>query len=158
MTNEESHRSRHPQQFSGSQPNLGCNHLYSKESENHESFKRPLTKALLWNGKSSLLLVARRPTFSKILRPNTNAYPLMFNSSPLKHMMVGRLLSFWYGRISGAILNFQEVCTYIYIYVHNLKHTLQNGCFNWMIPNLYIKDWLFHKHGCLEFQVQHLDV
>jgi len=40
-----------------------------------------------------------------------------------------------------------------------MKHPFINGCFNWMIPNLYIRKWLeitkhpFEKTGCLEFQV-----
>ena len=35
-------------------------------------------------------------------------------------------------------------------------HPSINGCFNWMIPNLYIGNGCFTKHlfinGCLEFQ------
>ena len=37
------------------------------------------------------------------------------------------------------------------------KHPFFNGCFSWMIPNLYIKHGGFTKHpfktGCLGFQV-----
>ena len=40
----------------------------------------------------------------------------------------------------------------------NPKHPFINGCFNWMIPNLYIGNGCFTKHpcltGCLGFQVQ----
>ena len=39
----------------------------------------------------------------------------------------------------------------------NLKHPFINGCFNWMIPNLYIGNCCFTKHlfinGCLGFQL-----
>ena len=39
----------------------------------------------------------------------------------------------------------------------NLKQPLTNGCFNWMIPNLYIENGCFTKHpfinGCLGVQV-----
>ena len=39
----------------------------------------------------------------------------------------------------------------------NLKHLFINGCFNWMIPNLYIGNGCFTKHpfktGCLRYQV-----
>ena len=39
----------------------------------------------------------------------------------------------------------------------NRKHPLFNGCFSWMIPNLYIENGCFTKHplknGCLGFQV-----
>ena len=39
----------------------------------------------------------------------------------------------------------------------NLKRLFINGCFSWMIPNLYIKNGGFTKHpfktGCLGFQV-----
>ena len=39
----------------------------------------------------------------------------------------------------------------------NPKHPFINGCFNWMIPNLYIGNGCFTKHpfinGCLGFQV-----
>ena len=38
----------------------------------------------------------------------------------------------------------------------NPKHPFINGCFNWMIPNLYIGNGCFTKHpfinGCLGFQ------
>ena len=38
-----------------------------------------------------------------------------------------------------------HICIYIYIlyiYSWNLKHLFTNGCFNWMIPSLYIgNDW-----------------
>ena len=38
-----------------------------------------------------------------------------------------------------------------------LNNHVFNGCFSWMIPNLYMKKWLVYqtsiKHGCLEFQV-----
>ena len=38
----------------------------------------------------------------------------------------------------------------------NLKHLFINGCFNWMIPNLYIGNGCFTKHpfktGCLGYQ------
>ena len=41
----------------------------------------------------------------------------------------------------------------------NPKHPFINGCFNWMIPNLYIGNGCFTKHpfltGCLGFQVRH---
>ena len=43
------------------------------------------------------------------------------------------------------------------LYTWNLKHPFINGCFNWMIPNHYIKNACFTKHpfktGCLGFQV-----
>ena len=39
----------------------------------------------------------------------------------------------------------------------NLKHPFLNGCFSWMIPNLYMGNGCLNKHlfktGCLEFQV-----
>ena len=39
----------------------------------------------------------------------------------------------------------------------NRKQPFINGCFNWMIPNLYIGNGCFTKHlfktGCLGFQV-----
>ena len=44
-----------------------------------------------------------------------------------------------------------------YITTWNPKHPLFNGCFSWMIPNLYIENCCFTKHplkhGCLGFQV-----
>ena len=51
-----------------------------------------------------------------------------------------------------------------YTYIHNYqwyswnpKQPFINGCFNWMIPNLYIGNGCFTKHqffnGCLGFQV-----
>ena len=37
------------------------------------------------------------------------------------------------------------------------KQPFRNGCFNWMIPNLYVENGCFTKHpfinGCLGFQV-----
>ena len=45
----------------------------------------------------------------------------------------------------------------IMIYTSNLKHLFTNGCFNWMIPNLYMENGCLTTHplkiGCLEFQV-----
>ena len=35
---------------------------------------------------------------------------------------------------------------YIYIYTWNPKQPFINGCFNWMIPNLYIGNGCFTKH------------
>ena len=39
----------------------------------------------------------------------------------------------------------------------NLKHLFINGCFNWMIPDLYLGNGCFTKHpfktGCLGYQV-----
>ena len=48
----------------------------------------------------------------------------------------------------------------------NPKQRFINGCFNWMIPNLYIEKGCFTKHpsinGCLGFQVglevNHIDL
>ena len=44
------------------------------------------------------------------------------------------------------------------IYTWNPKQPFINGCFNWMIPNLYIGNGCFTKHpfinGCLGFQVR----
>ena len=41
--------------------------------------------------------------------------------------------------------------------IWNPKQPFINGCFNWMIPNLYIGNCCFIKHlfinGCLGFQV-----
>ena len=52
----------------------------------------------------------------------------------------------------GEDLKFQ-----IYGYTWNPKQPFINGCFNWMIPNLYIENGCFTKHpfinGCLGFQV-----
>ena len=46
---------------------------------------------------------------------------------------------------------------YLYIYIWNPKQPFTNGCFNWMIPNLYIENGCFIKHPfincCLGFQV-----
>ena len=46
----------------------------------------------------------------------------------------------------------------IYIDTWNPKQPFINGCFNWMIPNLYIGNGCFTKHpflnGCLGFQVE----
>ena len=46
--------------------------------------------------------------------------------------------------------------THICIYLE-LEHLFINGCFNWMIPNHYMKDCCFTKHpfnnGCLGYQV-----
>ena len=43
------------------------------------------------------------------------------------------------------------------IHTWNPKQPFINGCFNWMIPNLYIESGCFTKHpfinGCLGFQV-----
>ena len=43
----------------------------------------------------------------------------------------------------------------------NPKQPFINGCFNWMIPNLYIGNGCFTKHlfinGCLGFQVVNLE-
>ena len=43
------------------------------------------------------------------------------------------------------------------IHAWNLKHLFINGCFDWMIPNHYIKKCCFTKHplknGCLGYQV-----
>ena len=43
------------------------------------------------------------------------------------------------------------------IYSWNSKQPVFNGCFNWMIPNHYVKSGCFTKHhlknGCLGFQV-----
>ena len=42
----------------------------------------------------------------------------------------------------------------------NLKHLFINGCFNWMIPDLYLGNGCFTKHpfkiGCLGYQVVYL--
>ena len=42
-------------------------------------------------------------------------------------------------------------------YTWNPKHPFISGCFNWMIPILYIGNGCFTKHpiknGCLEYQV-----
>ena len=44
------------------------------------------------------------------------------------------------------------------IHAWNLKQPFINGCFNWMIPNLYIGNGCFTKrlfiNGCLGFQVR----
>ena len=44
----------------------------------------------------------------------------------------------------------------IYGITWNLKHPFVNVCFNWMIPNLYMKHGCFTKHpfktGCFGFQ------
>ena len=43
------------------------------------------------------------------------------------------------------------------VYTWNRKQPFINGCFNWMIPNLYVKNGCFTKHplqnGCLGYQV-----
>ena len=53
---------------------------------------------------------------------------------------------------------FRTLLTHVlYIYTWDLKHPFINGCFKWMIPNLYIENGCFTKHplknGCLGFQV-----
>ena len=56
-------------------------------------------------------------------------------------------------------LVFLQITIYIYVYIYawNPKQPFTNGCFNWMIPNLYIENGCFTKHpfinGCLGFQV-----
>ena len=51
--------------------------------------------------------------------------------------------------------NYIYIC--IYTYAWNPKQPFINGCFNWMIPNLYIENGCFTQHpfinGCLGFQV-----
>ena len=47
------------------------------------------------------------------------------------------------------------------IHAWNPKQRFINGCFNWMIPNLYIGNCCFTKHpfliySCLGFQVEHM--
>ena len=46
---------------------------------------------------------------------------------------------------------------FVMITAWNPKQPFINGCFNWMIPNLYLGNGCFTKHpsinGCLEFQV-----
>ena len=48
----------------------------------------------------------------------------------------------------------------LYAFLEPDGHPFINGCFNWMIPNLYIKNGCFTKHpfktGCLGFQVPNL--
>ena len=43
------------------------------------------------------------------------------------------------------------------LYARNLKHLFINGCFNWMIPDLYLGNGCFTKHpfktGCFGYQV-----
>ena len=50
------------------------------------------------------------------------------------------------------------LCVKVEIDTWNLKHLFINGCFNWMIPNLYIGNGCFTKHlfinGCLGHQVE----
>ena len=57
---------------------------------------------------------------------------------------------------AGAMLNFGGDI-YIYIYTWNSKQPVFYGCFNWMIPNHYIKNGCFTKHplknGGLGYQV-----
>ena len=44
-------------------------------------------------------------------------------------------------------------CSYL---TWNLKHLFINGCFNWMVPDLYLGNGCFTKHpfktGCLGYQ------
>ena len=54
-------------------------------------------------------------------------------------------------------LNFLGYATIFHMGTWNPKQSFINGCFNWMIPNLYIENGCFTKHpvinGCLGFQV-----
>ena len=56
------------------------------------------------------------------------------------------------GFVSGRLVH------ELYVGSWNLKHLFINGCFNWMIPNHYIKNGCFTKHpleiGCLGYQVE----
>ena len=55
---------------------------------------------------------------------------------------------------SNVMLVFRGVNTSAW----NLNHLFINGCFNWMIPNHYIRNGCFTKHpfknGCLGYQVE----
>ena len=48
----------------------------------------------------------------------------------------------------------------VWVHAWNPKQPFINGCFNWMIPNLYIENGCFTKHpfinGCLGFQVSNI--
>ena len=59
-------------------------------------------------------------------------------------------------RIREPCLFSAFLCVKVEIDTWNLKHLFINGCFNWMIPNLYIGNGCFTKHlfinGCLGHQ------
>ena len=59
--------------------------------------------------------------------------------------------TFSYPKMGGIRKPMSAVCTW------NLKHLFINGCFNWMIPNHYIRNGCFTKHpfksGCSGYQV-----
>ena len=56
--------------------------------------------------------------------------------------------------VARNFLHFEK-CNFTHSW--NPKQPFINGCFNWMIPNLYIENGCFTKHpfinGCLGFQV-----
>ena len=70
--------------------------------------------------------------------------------------------------VSKLVYNlFTGLTTYLYrgynpFTTWNPKQPFINGCFNWMIPNLYIGKGCFTKHlfknGCLGFQVSTMDI
>ena len=68
--------------------------------------------------------------------------------------------SFFCWWILGCVSHFETTTeTYCWFSAStwNLKHPIINGCFNWMIPNHYLKHCCFTKHplktGCLGYQV-----
>ena len=81
--------------------------------------------------------------------------PQKGNESSSNHQFLGDIRWFSGGyyilHISYHIWIHDEICTW------NPKQPFINGCFNWMIPNLYIENGCFTKHpfinGCLGFQV-----
>ena len=85
--------------------------------------------------------------------------------------MSWRFLVFWWGFSVGFLawffwifgwpswicyIQWHTVNGHLNTYTWNPKQPFINGCFNWMIPNLYVENDCFTKHpfvnGCLGFQ------
>ena len=88
------------------------------------------------------------------------------NQAPLVRLTrrSGRSCGFNGIRHGNTTRNFLLVRVYVYIniYTWNLKHLFVNGCFNWMIPNLYLGNGCFTKHpfktGCLGYIYVHTNM
>ena len=79
----------------------------------------------------------------------------IFATPPLLYEVMSQDLFPW--RNLFRWIDFIEQWSSPFLFKQYLPLNSHNGCFNWMIPNLYIRNSCLTKHplqtGCLEFQV-----
>ena len=122
-------------------------------------FHEASSNALKWFGLKDAL-ESRRPILTRVIQPGEAIF------SCLSHVF---LIAWWSIEVGWESPQWNLVASEEMrgrdwgpepkhvISTWNLKHLFINGCFNWMVPDLYLGNGCFTKHpfktGCLGYQV-----